>query len=343
MLQFINTIQQYVFSSELDVLRFSSDSKTLLTFTINDVPKYSTSFIPGRDGTCWVYGLDKIFSASRTENIVGCSISLTNESGENVTAEFTCIYCSASINSTASFFLNNYFLIATGSDKKSTAPGRKESFWVLHTEGERTITRKCFYIDSNKAVTTVSYTYQPAVAALQPFNITFDPADFEQADKLLFCIEFSDGTRKLTYDVDTRRDKDVVLFKYENIFGYMDFICFTGLKETEYEAELESGQINGQWINIRSDVHPVTKIHSGYIPKDEIYPYIAFISSPQRTLIDKSGYETDIAITEQETKYSNDNSQLVDFSISYRKASDTLVVQVGHNKIFDKTFDQTFN
>ena len=192
-------------------------------------------------------------------------------------------------------------------------------------------------------MTSVSYTYPSQIQPNTLQEISFNTDDLQVSGKSLYKVEFSDGLRKLVYEVDTRRDIDSVHFRYQNIFGLLDDIYYFGLKETELSSELETGQLNGKWVNTKAKASPSVKVHSGYISRTEIYPYIAFISSSERYLVDENGYARTVALTEQETKYSNSNSDLIDFSVTFRREKDALVIGVSDNRIFDQTFDMTFN
>lgn len=343
MLQFISTFESVIFSSELKEVLFSSDSDVTLTLSIAGIDVFTNIYVPDASRNIRVYALDDIYNTMRPSAISSVAIRLQNTSGEQVSAHFNCIQCTALINATAEYYLNRYFIIGTCSDYRHTAPGREEKFWIYHTDGTRTITRKTFYIDAAGNITSESFQYSLVYRPYQIYPFSFNTSDFDKPDKQLFKIQFSDGVRTLVYEVDTRRDIDSMHFRYQNIFGLLDDIYYFGLKETELSSELETGQLNGKWVNTKSKAYPSVKVHSGYISRTEIYPYIAFISSPERYLVDDNGYARTVALTEQETKYSNSNSDLIDFTVTFRREKDALVIGVSDNRIFDQTFDQTFN
>lgn len=343
MLQFISTFESVIFSSELKEVKISSDSDITMSFVIAGSTVFTNSYSPDLNKNITVYALDEIYDTTRTSAINQCSIFITNTAGETAESVFTCIQCSAIVNATARYYLDRFFLIASFSDYRRTAPGRKERFWVYHITGSRTLKRTCSYVDENNQISTIVYNYSEPIEQQQLREISFDPADFAVTGKTLFSIVFSDGVRTLTYEVDTRQDIDSISFVYENSFGLLDNITYFGLKETELSAELETGLLNGKWVNSKAQAYQSIKVHSGYIHKDEIYPYIAFVTSPQHLIMDNRGYTRSVALTEQETKYSNDNSDLIDFSITFRREKDSMIVDVTDNRIFDMTFDDTFN
>lgn len=343
MLQFISTFESVIFSSELKEVLFSSDSDVTLTFSIAGVDVFTNIYTPDSSRNIRVYALDEIYNTMRPSAVSSVAIRLQNTSGDQISAQFNCIQCTALINATAEFYLDRYFIIGTCSDYRHTAPGRDEKFWVYQTDVARTLTRKAYYIDANNAMTSVSYTYPSQIQPNTLQEISFNTDDLQVSGKSLYKVEFSDGLRKLVYEVDTRRDIDSVHFRYQNIFGLLDDIYYFGLKETELSSELETGQLNGKWVNTKAKAYPSVKVHSGYISRTEIYPYIAFISSSERYLVDENGYARTVALTEQETKYSNSNSDLIDFTVTFRREKDALVIGVSDNRIFDQTFDMTFN
>lgn len=342
MLKFISYFDSLVFSSELKEVKFSSDSAVTMTFVVGGTEALSATYTPTAQGTVIVYALNEVFAASRVSAVSVCSIRLANAAGENAEVSFTCIQCSAIINASAAAYLEQFFLIGTCSNRKTTAPGRRERFWLYHTGNARTLVRTCKYIDDAGQITSSAYSYPETVPAGQLKEISFMADDFAVEGKTLFRIDWNDGIRYLTYEVDTRHDIDAMHFEYENIFGLMDDITYFGLRETELQAEMETGMLNGRLVNQKLKTYQTVKVHSGYLSSDEYMPYMAFVSSPQKMLFDENGGKTAVVITEQETKYDNDNSVMADFNITFRRDVDAMSVSL-RARIFDSTFDNTFN
>lgn len=342
MLQFISPLETIIFSSELKEFKFASDSDVMMTFTIDDKTAYSQSYVPTSEGIITVFALDEIFKVQKTSSLGKCIISITNEYDEKIEYSFYCIQCSASLDVTATEFLDNYFLISSCSDSKNTAYGRPERFWILHTSGTRNLHRKCYYINSDNVISVETYTYPFTVNEYELKAIEFNSNEFDVSGKTLFKIEFYDEFRLLSYDVDIRKDIDSFLFEYENVFGLMDTITYFGLKESEQKATYESGQLNGRLINSNIQCYTETKVHSGYISQKDIYPYISFITSPKIFLSDDSMLRG-VILTDQETAYSNDLSEMIDFTVTFRYERDMMIIKAKDNRIFDDTFDFTFN
>lgn len=343
MLQFISTFESVIFSSELKEIKFSSDSDVTMTLSVAGSVVFTNVYVPDLSYIITVFALDEIYQTMCSSAVNLTRITLQNKNGEQIYAEFYCIQCSVIINATAQFYLDRYFLIGVCSDLRHTAPGRNENFWVYHTEGSRTLTRRAFYIDDNNSISTVLYNYTSQIQPYTLQEISFNVDDLQVEAKKLFKIEFTDGVRTLTYEVDTRQDIDAMHFRYENIFGLMDDIYYFGLIETELSSTLETGLLNGKWINSKSVAYQSVKAHSGYIPSNEIYPYISFVLSPKRYWVDNMGFLCSVALIEEETKYSNDNSQMIDFTVTFRREKDSLIIGLNDNRIFDRTFDRTFN
>ena len=251
------------------------------------------------------------------------------------------IYCAADFGATAADFIENHFLsILLG--VKITALGRLE---YLHYIGTDAASATALYSDGTKK------DFQLVAVGGNERYTTIDtsPSQFYMEGKTLAAYTVQAGSRMQEYQMDFNEPDCAPILIFDNSFGVEELLYCTGTHTVSPAYKRESAYFGKTQKNYNTKETRTFKADTGILNfamanwADEL-----FRSDYVRIVNFYNGHPNigkEIIITDSKSEYDNNGDTLPRFTFSYEYA------QRNHNvvdlqragRIFDNTFDHTFN
>ncbi len=258
---------------------------------------------------------------------------------EEISADI--IYCAADFGTSAADFIENHFLsILTG--VKITSLGRLE---YLHYIGTDAATVTAFYGDETRRE------FQLVAIGGNDKYTTIDtsPSQFCTEGKTLAAYAVQAGNRTQEYQIDFLAPDCAPILIFDNSFGVEELLYCTGTHTVSPSYKRESAYFGKTQKNYKTKESRTFKADTGVLNfamanwADEL-----FRSDYVRIVNFYSGHPNigkEIIITDSKSEYDNNGDTLPRFTFSYEYAqSNPNVVDLQRaGRIFDNTFDHTFN
>lgn len=270
-----------------------------------------------------------------------CSVTIA---AGGTTATFSVLYAMVDVGVSAEEFYNGYFLsILMGT--KVTARGRRELLWYY---GSQSASVTASYSDG----TTAAFTPQAVGGSSTYTCIDVSPDNFVTSQKQLVAYTVTAGSRSQHFELDLQEPDCAPILEFYNSFGVWEYIYCTGTHEVSPEYKRSSARIGGRLRNYKIEETRTFKADTGILSvamanwADELFRadevYVVNVVNGQVTSAD-GGKE--VTITESKSGQKNDDDHLPRFTFSYQYAQRIHnVLQMNRvGRIFDNTFDHTFN
>lgn len=277
-----------------------------------------------------------------TEQNVGTDGTVTD--GNTWTTSTQLIYCAASIDIDASLFCERYFLSLLLGGTKVTAAGRLE---YVHYIGSENCSVTAHYTDG----TTASFSAAKIAGNNNYSTVDVSPDKFRTTGKDLDYYVVSAGNRSQRFELDFSCPDCAPILIFDNSFGVQELVYCTGTHTVDPNYERSSAWISGKLSNyqieetreFRADTGPLNTSMANWL--DELFrsPEIYIVNIYDGAAQIRTDME--VVVTDSKSERTNDHDFIPRFTFSYRYA------RRNHNRldfsragrIFDNTFDATFN
>lgn len=270
-----------------------------------------------------------------------CFVTIT---ADNTTSSCTVLYAMADVGIDADNFYNNYFLsVLMGT--KITAAGRRELLWYYGSDNA-VVTAE--YDDGTTGTFTAS-----AIGGSSTYTcIDVSPDNFKASGKQLVAYTVKAGSRRQRFEMDFTEPDCAPILEFYNSFGVWEYIYCTGTHEVSPDYKRSSARIGGHLRNYKIEETRTFKADTGILNTamadwaDELFRsdevYVVNVIGGSVTSAD-GGKE--VVITESKSNRTNEDDHLPRFTFSYQYAQRIHnVLQMNRvGRIFDNTFDHTFN
>lgn len=270
-----------------------------------------------------------------------CSVSISAGSSSS---DCTVLYAMADVGISAQEFYSGYFLsILMGT--KITARGRRELLWYY---GSSSASVTAEYDDG----TTASFTAPTAGGSSTYTCIDVSPGNFVSAGKQLTAYTVTAGSRRQRFEMDLSEPDCAPILEFYNSFGVWEYIYCTGTHQVSPDYKRSAARIGGMLRNYRIEETRTFKADTGIMNTamaawaDELFRsdevYVVNVINGEVVSAD-GGKE--VVITDSKSSRTNDDDHMPRFSFSYQYAQRIHnVLQMNRvGRIFDNTFDHTFN
>lgn len=283
---------------------------------------------------------------ARQRLVLNLSIGITEKdsSGNTVsstTLTATVLYSECDVDCSAETFYNSHFLSLLEGDKL-TAVGRLE---YLHYYGSDSAAAVAAYEDG----TSATFSLQPVGGNSNYKTLDVSPAQFTAQNKKLTGFTVSAGNRQQTYLVMEENLDCAPILIFTNSFGVEELIYCTGRHEVDPKYERQSARIGKMKRNYDIKETRTFKADTGVltVPMANWLDDL-FRSHEVKLLNIYNGTPTvgrEVVITDSTSHRTNDDDELPRFTFSYEYSQRNHNVLDSHRagRIFDNTFDFTFN
>lgn len=250
-------------------------------------------------------------------------------------------FCLCDVGMTASEFYDSSFLtILRGS--KMTAEGRLE---YLHYYGSDAATCTAVYDDGS------TQTFTPPVVGGSSVYTTIDvsPDQFVQSGKELVSYEVTAGSRQQRFEIDFRQPDCAPILIFDNSFGVQELLYCTGTHKVSPSYDRKQSRIGRLLRNYTINEQRVFEANTGVLTTDMANWADELFRSQSIYVVNiVNGHPNigkEVVITDSKSENSNADDYLPSFSFSYQYAQriHNVLQPSRAGRIFDNTFDNTFN
>ena len=279
---------------------------------------------------------------ARLRQTVTLAVSVTEEGQTAQSIQTEVVYCQTDFGDVVpeSFLADHFLSILMGT--KVTAMGRLE---YLSMQGNDTATCTATYSDGTTATFSVS------VVENNEHYRTLDvsPDNFVTADKTLVSYTVTAGNRTQDFEIDLTQPDCAPILIFVNSFGMDELAYCTGIHKVDPSYKRSMAYVGRIQRNYRIDETRAFKADTGPLTTamanwwDEV-----FRSDSVRIVNFYEGHPNpgkDLVITDSKSEYTNDDAEIPRFSFTYQYAqrNHNVVQMLRAGRIFDNTFDNTFN
>ncbi len=273
--------------------------------------------------------------------------SFTDTEGTVSISPVTVLYALADVGTTASDFTTNHFLTILNGEKL-TAIGRKEylsaynvtsvsvTASVLRSGAVTTVTGTLPY--DSQAGTTLVYTFD-----VSPDNIS-TLLSLVSTDTLL-SYEVSAGNRVQQFRVVTDEVPPAPSLIFANSFGCLEFLHCVGTHKKESKYDRQSTRIHGLMRNYRVTENRQFTANTGWLNTAMADWADDLFRSEEVLLWVENAEGLAVVITDSKSEISNedDHRPAFEFTYTYAQRIHNVMQPLRAGRIFDNTFDRTFN
>lgn len=280
----------------------------------------------------------------RKRLVSSVTVSVLSSGSGTFSATATVLFSRADVGIDASTFYNSYFLSVL-QGPKTTALGRLELLWYYGSDSAKVTAE---YNDG----TTSLFDAVIETSTTQYSCINASAEYYTQQGKTLSAYTIHAGLRSQRFIVDHLVPDCAPIMEFYNSFGVWELLYCTGTHKVAPEYKRDSARISGKTRNYRieetrkfeADTGILTKSMATWVDElfrsDEVYVVNVYGGSVENR---DSGKE--VVITESKSEVTNEDDNMPHFSFTYHYAQRIHnVLQLGRvGRIFDNTFDHTFN
>lgn len=334
-----NDIGSWHFVSELDVLEVTAAANVEVRITAADgAVLLDGTYIPV-DGVARVYHLHKLLSPL----IMEVSATFTIAVG-GVSKTVHVVQSRVAVSEAAADFLPSFFLTTVMSER-DTAVGRKELLSILPIEATLpTVQAVCSYWDGS-AVVTDTKTLSPVLVTGVVTEIDVSPDQFvDTTVGTLVGYTVTCGERRMAYRVRQLPTAEVAMLM-RNSFGAWEAVYFAGMTETAPEYTRETALVNGRLRLYNLEETDTLKCWTGPLRPSGVTLTRDLARSRDVVLLERGVASDEVVVTAVEVKHTTADNDIADMTVTWRRSSllSAKLVPVRTPKLFDETFDETYN
>lgn len=291
-------------------------------------------------GQVSLVGLGELLEPYARKQLV-CSLTIAAGAAS---ATCTVLFAMVDVGMSAQDFYTGHFLTCLEGEKV-TALGRREHLWYY---GNGSATVYADYDDGSQG------TFTPGAGTSNPNYTCIDvsPSLFTASGKALVSYTVQAGTRSQRYVIDRRNPDCAPILEFYNSFGVWEQIYCTGTHKADSDFQRSQTRISGMLRNysIRETRNfygdtgflsvPMAKWAVELFRSPEVYVLNYVNGAVQATSAGK-----EVVVTESKDEVTNEDGHMPHFTFTYQYAQRIHNVmqpeRVG--RIFDNTFDHTFN
>lgn len=334
--------KKFFSASVPDLLFTISETRAVVEITVDDTSVYKETLVPV-GGAITVSDLTSMLAIyAERRLVVDVTVTITEQKqGEGQTVAFQVLFCNADFGVTAEEFYDSHFLsVLMG--PKVTAIGRLE---YLHYYGSDTARCTATYADGS----TKTFALSATGGNSRYTQLDVSPDNFTAAGKQLVSYVVEAGGRSQLYDIDLQQPDCAPILLFDNSFGVQELLYCTGVHKVTPEYKRMSARFGGLLRNydieetrtFQANTGPLTTPMANWADElfrsKEVFLVNIYNGEPQ--------VGKEVVITDCKSDNSNEDDYMPRFTFSYQYAQriHNVVDLKREGRIFDNTFDNTFN
>lgn len=290
------------------------------------------------------------YAKARLVTEMAVSITEQDAGGNSLSTESescSIIYCAADIYggddivTDASAWCDSHFLTLL-SGTRITASGRYET---LHYTGSGSASVTATYDDG----TTATFTAATIGGNGKYTTVNVSPGQYAASGKKLVSYVLSAGNRSQRFDIDFRNPDCAPILVFNNSFGCEEILYCTGTATLSGQYKSDTAYIEGmntaykitETTAVKADTGPLTFPMADWCRELFRSDYVRAVNfngvsySPGKRMI----------VSDPKVEYTNNPDELprITFTVQYAQKNHNVIQTAREGRIFDNTFDYTFN
>ena len=344
MSRLITTINAIAFPWEVDTLAIgttaSGERSVSVDLLCGEVSILSTALSFGGDGTVTLEDMASLFEAYSDDAVKNCVLKLNGVTA----ASWVLIPCRLSTTDSAQVWCSQSFLTVVRGERMTHAASREYLSWWQPSAGNATLSVAAVWASSS-GVQTESRTM--SVDARQGINThSWNVSEWTPpaAGAVLVRYTISLGNRIQRYCLRAVEHAPSVLC-FLNSFGVYESMTFFGVVERDTKPTRTSAIIGGKTRNYDVESVPTWKASTGELPEGMSGLMDDVVRARRLWLMDGAIGDVEVTLTDNEWKRTNTSVDSLSGTVTWRMTSrrQLRARTAQDGRIFDETFDETFN
>lgn len=343
MVTIISDLKDYMFSSELTEFSFRTDTAIKVQILYREQVILEEIFVPDTQGMVKIRELDQLVELYLIENLIGTfKYVLISETTVVASKSFKVQYCRAEVGIDTVSFLDTYYLTTLVGDKVTTL-SRKEYLHLVCRTGTQVIVKIKYRSGETTEVVEREFATISTLDSVSTLDVS--PALMIQNGKILLGYSIVAGDRLQTYVIDRQNPRSEPDLLFTNSFGCQETIYCQGSFRLEGEMERQQAYIDGKYKTYHINESRKYKANTGMLTTAMANWAEDLFRSKEIYLFTGESIGKEVAITESKFTRSNEADALPSFDFQYRYAqkNQNVLFSAKAGRIFDMTFDRSFN
>ena len=332
-------IGSWHFVTELDVIEVTSATDVSFTIADSGGNILNGTYTPVT-GTVRIYHLARLLRPL----IDGVTAVFTFTAG-STSKTVHVVQSGVTVSESAATFLPSFFLSAVMTER-DTSLERKEILTLLPIEQSLpTVQAVCSYWDGDAVVTANKPVTTTGMTANTPFEIDVSAAQFvDTTIGKLVAYSIVAGERTMRFRVTSLPTAEYAML-FRNTFGAWEPIYFAGMTEEDAEYTRETAPVNGSLRLYNIEETDMMKCWTGPLRPSGVALTRDLARSRDVVLLEHGVASDEVVVTAVEVKHTTADSDISDMTVTWRRSSlvSARLVPVRTPKLFDDTFDETYN
>ena len=332
-------IGNWHFVTELDVIEVTSNSDVSFTIADSGGTILNGTYTPVA-GTVRIYHLAHLLRPL----IVDVTAVFTFTAG-STSKTVHVVQSGVTVSESAATFLPSFFLSAVMTER-DTSLERKELLYLIPIEATLpTVQAVCSYWNG-ESIVTASKPVAGIIVANEPCYVDASASRFVDSELgTLVAYTIVAGERTMRFRVTTLPTAEHAML-FHNTFGAWEPIYFAGMTEDAPEYTRETAYVNGKMQLYNLEETASFKSWTGPLRPSGVALARDLARCAKGVFLLEGSETTDeVTITAVDVKHTSADNDIADFTFTWRRSAmwSVMLKTVRPPKLFDETFDETYN
>ena len=332
-------IGSWHFVTELDVIEVMSASDVTFTIAESGGTILNGTYTPVA-GTVRIYHLARLLRPL----IDGVTAVFTFTAG-STSKTVHVVQSGVTVSESAATFLPSFFLSAVMTER-DTSLDRKELLYLIPIEATLpTVQAVCSYWNG-ESIVTATKPVAGIIVANEPCYVDASASRFVDSELgTLVAYTIVAGERTMRFRVTTLPTAEHAML-FHNTFGAWEPIYFAGMTEDAPEYTRETAYVNGNMQLYNLEETASFKSWTGPLRPSGVALARDLARCAKGVFLLEGSETTDeVTITAVDVKHTSADNEIADFTFTWRRSAmwSVMLKTVRPPKLFDETFDETYN
>ncbi len=332
-------IGSWHFVTELDVIEVTSNSDVSFTIADSGGTILNGTYTPV-DGTVHIYHLARLLRP-----LIDDVTAVFTFSADSTSKTVHVVQSGVTVSESAATFLPSFFLSAVMTER-DTSLERKELLYLIPIEATLpTVQAVCSYWNG-ESIVTATKPVAGIIVANEPCYVDASASRFVDSELgTLVAYTIVAGERTMRFRVTTLPTAEHAML-FHNTFGAWEPIYFAGMTEDAPEYTRETAYVNGKMQLYNLEETASFKSWTGPLRPSGVALARDLARCAKGVFLLEGSETTDeVTITAVDVKYTSADNDIADFTFTWRRSSlwSATLKAVRPPKLFDETFDETYN
>ena len=332
-------IGSWHFVTELDVIEVTSNSDVSFSIADSGGAILNGTYTPV-DGTVRIYHLARLLRP-----LIDDVTAVFTFTADSTSKTVHVVQSGVTVSESAATFLPSFFLSAVMTER-DTSLERKELLYLIPIEATLpTVQAVCSYWNG-ESIVTATKTVAGIIVANEPCYVDASASRFVDSELgTLVAYTIVASERTMRFRVTTLPTAEHAML-FRNTFGAWEPIYFAGMTEDAPEYTRETAYVNGKMQLYNLEETASFKSWTGPLRPSGVALARDLARCAKGVFLLEGSETTDeVTITAVDVKHTSADNEIADFTFTWRRSAmwSVMLKTVRPPKLFDETFDETYN